>query len=62
MQRVGRQHVNRSQTLPSSARNQIHTTLPLILDRESRKRLVLEGSEVLGQFAKTLTADYKYSR
>ena len=62
MQRVGRQHVNGSQTLPRSARNQIHTTLPLILDRESRKRLVLEGSEVLGQFAKTLTADYKYSR
>ena len=62
MQRFGRQHVNRSQTLPRSARNQIHTTLPLILDRESRKRLVLEGSEVLGQFAKTLTADYEYSR
>ena len=62
MQRFGRQHVNGSQTLPRSARNQIHTTLPLILDRESRKRLVLEGSEVLGQFAKTLTADYKYSR
>ena len=62
MLRFGRQHVNGSQTLPRSARNQIHTTLPLILDRESRKRLVLEGSEVLGQFAKTLTADYKYSR
>ena len=62
MQRFGRQHVNGSQTLPRSARNQIHTTLPLILDRESRKRLVLEGSEVLGQFAETLTADYKYSR
>ena len=62
MQRFGRQHVNGSQTLPRSARNQIHTTLPLILDRESRKGLVLEGSEVLGQFAKTLTADYKYSR
>ena len=62
MQRFGRQHVNGSQTLLRSARNHIHTTLPLILDRESRKRLVLEGSEVLGQFVKTLTADYKYSR
>ena len=62
MQRFGRQHVNGSQTLLRSAPNHIHTTLPLILDRESRKRLVLEGSEVLGQFVKTLTADYKYSR
>ena len=62
MQRFGRQHVNGSQTLLRSARNHIHTTLPLILDRESRRRLVLEGSEVSGQLVKTLTADYKYSR
>ena len=62
MQRFGRQHVNGSQTLLRSARNHIHTTHPLILDRQSRKRLVLEGSEVLGQFVKTFTADYKYSR
>ena len=30
MQRFGRQHVNGSQTLLRSARNQLHTTLPLI--------------------------------
>ena len=41
--------------------NQIHTTVPLILDRESRKRLVLVRSEFLGQFFNTFTADYKYS-
>ena len=62
MQSFGRQRVNGSQTLLRSARNQIHTTLPLILERGSRKRLVIVGSEVLGQFVKTLTADYKYSR
>ena len=62
MQRFGRQHVNRSQTLPRSARNQIHTTLPLISERGSRKRLVLVTSELLEQFVNTLTADYKYSR
>ena len=61
MQPLGRQHVNGSQTLLGSARNQIHTTLPLILDRGSRERLVLVRSEVLGQFVNTLTADYKYS-
>ena len=57
MQGFGSQHVNGSQTLLRSARNQIHTTLPLILDRGSRKRLVLVISEVLGQFVTTLTAD-----
>ena len=61
MQRFGRQHVNGSQTLLRSARNQFHTTLPLILDRGSRQRLVLVRCELLGQFVKTLTADYKYS-
>ena len=61
MQPLGRQHVNGSQTLLRSAQNQIHTTLPLILDRGSRERLVLVRSEVLGQFVNTLTADYKYS-
>ena len=62
MQGFGREHVNVSQTLVRSARNQIHTTLPLILDRGSRKRLVLVRSEVLGQYFNTLTADYKHSR
>ena len=62
MQRFGRQHVNGSRTLLRSARNEIHTTLPLILDRGSRKILVLVRSAVLGQFVNTLTADYKYSR
>ena len=61
MQRFGRLHVNGSQTLLRSARNQIHTTLPLILDRGSRKRLVLVRYDVLGQFVNTFTADYKYS-
>ena len=62
MQRFGRQYVNMSKTLLISARNQFHTTLPLISDRRTRKRLLLVRSELLGQFVKTLTADYKYSR
>ena len=62
MQRFGRQHVNGSQTLLRSARNKLHTTLPIISDIGSTKRLVLVGSELLGQFVNTLTADYKYSR
>ena len=62
MQRFGKQHVNGYQTLLRSARNQFHTTFPLILERGSRKRLVLVRSEVVGQFVKILTADYMYSR
>ena len=61
MQRFGRQHVNGHQKLLRSALNQFHSTLPLILDRVSRKRLVLVRSELLGQFVNTLTADYNYS-
>ena len=62
MQRFGRQHVNMSQILLRSARNQFHIGLPLILDRGSRKRLVLVRYELLGQLVNILTADYKYSR
>ena len=62
MQRFGRQHVNGSQTVLRSARNQFHTTLPLISYRGSRERLVLVRSELLRKFVNTLTADYKYSR
>ena len=62
MQSFGRQHVNGSETLLRSARNQLHTTLPLIRDSGSSKRLFLIRSELLGQFVNTLTADYKYSR
>ena len=62
MQRFGRQHVNVSQILLRSAWNEFNTGLPLILDRGSRKRLVLVRSDLLGQFVNTLTADYKYSR
>ena len=62
MQRFGRKHVNGSQTLLRSARNQFHITLSMILDRGSKKRLVLVRSYVLGQFVNTLTPDYKYSR
>ena len=62
MQRFGRQHVNGSHTLLRSAWNQFHTTLELILDRGSRKRVVLVTSELLGRLVNTLTADYKYSR
>ena len=61
MQRFGRSHVNGSQTQLRSALNQFHSTLPLILDRESTKRLVLVRSELLEQFVNTLIADYKYS-
>ena len=62
MQRFGKQHVNGYQTLLRSARNQFQTTFPLILDRRSRKRLILVRSELLGQVVNTLTADYRYSR
>ena len=62
MQRFGRQHANGSQKLLRSARNQFHTTLPLISDRGSRKMLVLVRSELLEQFVNTLTADYQKSR
>ena len=62
MKRFGTQHVNVSQILLRSARNQFPTGLPLILDRGTRKRLVLVRSELLGQLFNTLTADYKYSR
>ena len=62
MQPFGRPHVNKYQTLLRPARNQIHTTLPLIIDSGSRKMVVLVRSELLGQFVNTLTAVYKYSR
>ena len=62
MQRFRRQHVKGSQTLLRSARNQFHTTLPLISDRGSRKMLVLIRSEFLEQFLNTLTADNRQSR
>ena len=57
MQRFGRQHVNGSQKLLRSARNQLHTNLPLIRDSGNRKRIFLIRSELLGQFLNTLTAD-----
>ena len=59
MQSFERQHVKRSQTLLRSARNQFHTTLPLISERGNRKILVLVRSEILEQFVNTLTADYQ---
>ena len=62
MQSFDRQHVNGSEKLLRSARNQLHTTLPLIRDSGSSKRLFLITSELLGQFVNALTADYKYSR
>ena len=62
MQSFVRQHVNGSQTLLRSARNQFHTTPLLILVRRSRKMLVLVISELLEQFVNILTADYQYSR
>ena len=62
MKRFGRQHVNGSETLLGTARNQFHTTLPITSERRSRKILVLVRSEILEQFVNTLTTDYKYSR
>ena len=62
MQRFGSQHGNGYQTLLRSARNHFYTTIPLVCGKTSRKRLVLVRSEVLGQFANTSTAHYKYSR
>ena len=62
VQRFGSQHVNGFQTLLISARNQFHTTIPLIRERRSRKRLLLVISDILGQFVNTLAAHYKYSR
>ena len=40
----------------------LYTTIPLISGGASKKRLVLVRSEVLGQFVKTMTSDYKYFR
>ena len=62
MQRFGSQDGNSSPTLLRSAGNHFYTAIPLIWGRTSRKRLVLVRSEVLGQFAKTSTVHYKYSR
>ena len=62
MQRFRRLHVNASQTLLISGRNQFHTTVQLISEKRRRKRLVLVTSELLGQFVNTLTADHGYSR
>ena len=59
MQRFGRQHVNGSQTPPTSARNQFHTSPPLVSVKRNGKRLVVVTSELLGQFVNTLTDDYK---
>ena len=62
MHRFARQHINGSQTLLRSARNQFHTSLSLIWETRSRKRLVLVRSEFLGHFVNTLIADYQYFR
>ena len=62
MQRFRSQHGNGYQKLLRSARNHFYTTIPLVLGRTSRKKLVLVRSEVLGQFAHTSTVHYKYSR
>ena len=61
MQRFDSEHDNGSQTLLRLARNNFYTTILLIWERASRKRLVLVTSEVLGQLVNTLTADYKHS-
>ena len=58
MQRFGSQHGNGSETLARAAKNYFDTTIPLILGRTSRERLVLVRSEVLGQFVNTMTAGY----
>ena len=62
IQRFRREHVNESETLLRSVRNQIHTTLQLILEKRSKKMLVLVRSDLLGQFVNSLTDDYQYSR
>ena len=62
IQRFDRKHVNGTQTLLRSARNQYPTNLPLIWERRSRKSFALVRFELLLQFVKTLTADYQYSR
>ena len=61
MQRFDSEHDNGPQTLLRSVRNNFYTTIPLILERTSRNRLVLVRSEALGQLVNTLTADYKHS-
>ena len=60
MQRFGRQHVNKYQTLLRPAWNQFHTTLPLNRHRGSKERLVLVRSGLFGQFVNILTADDMY--
>ena len=62
IQRCGRQHINRLQTLLTTVRNQFHTTPPLICEERNTKRLVLVIYQFLGQFVNTWTADFKYSR
>ena len=62
MQRFGGQDVIGSKTVLRSVPIQFLTTLTLILERRSRKMLVLVRSELLRHFVKTLTADYQYSR
>ena len=57
IRRLGRQHVNRIKTRLRLVWNQFHTTLALIWERRSRKRLVLVRSEFLGQFVNTLNQE-----
>ena len=62
MRRFRRQHVNVSKTLLRSARNKLHTTLPLICEERSRKTLVIVRSKFLGHVVNILAADYHYYR
>ena len=57
----GSQQVSASITLLKSARHQFYTTLPLISDKLSLKKLLLVTSQMLGLFVNTLTAHNKYS-
>ena len=61
-QTPGSQRVDWSQILLKYARHQFSTTVPLISDKLSWKKLLLVTSEMLALLLNTLTADGKYFR
>ena len=59
---LGNQPVNGYQTLLKSVRHYYYPVFPWIWDKLSWKKSPLVRSKILGLFANTLTAEYKYSR
>ena len=59
---LGNQPVNGYQTLLKSVRHYYYPVFPWIWDKLSWKKSPLVRSKILGLFANTLTAEYKYAR